>query len=279
MELEGASGEAATAAPILASAEGAARLRAVVQAVFDFVRPGDLDGLRALDLGAGAGGIAVELALRGAAVIAIEGREVNCEEIRALRDAHGLGDRVGVLLGDVRTVDWDTVGEVDVVVCSGLLYHLELSDAVALVVAIRRACRRLLVLDTEVAWGPVEARSVAGRTYCGHAYREHAPEASPSERLASRRASLDNENAFWLTRASLHALLHDAGFTSSWEMGAPGQPRRERRATLVGLVGHAAEGLALGSSHALPSSRPPEPQQGRLQRARLAVARVGLRRR
>jgi SAM-dependent methyltransferase len=279
MELKGGSSPAAAAAPVLSSEEGAARLRAVVQAVFDFVRAERLDGLRALDLGAGAGGIAVELALRGADVTAVEGREANCAEIRALRDAHDLGERVRVVRGDVRKVDWEALGDFDVVVCSGLLYHLELPEAVALVAAIRRSCRRLLVLDTETAWGPVEERRIGDRVYHGHAYREHATEASASERLASRQASLDNEQAFWLTRASVHALLHDAGFSSSWELGGPGQPRRERRATVAGIVGEAVGSPALGPSPAQPSARPPEPMPGRVLRARLSVARLAARRR
>jgi SAM-dependent methyltransferase len=253
------------------SDEGAARIRAFVQAIAGLVRPGDLDGLRVLDLGAGDGAVAGELALRGASVLAIEGREANAAAIRSLRDGAGIEPgRLVVRVADVRRLDWDALGEFEVIVCSGLLYHLELDAAVALTASLARACTRLALIDTEVAWGPVERR---GR-FAGHAFREHAPGAAAADRAAARLASLDNDESFWLTRASLHALLHDAGFASSWELGSPGQPRREARATVAALVGESVERLALEPARTLPPPRPAEPRTGRMQAARIGLARL-----
>jgi SAM-dependent methyltransferase len=242
--------------------EGAARIRALVQAVSDLVRPGSFDGLRVLDLGAGDGSIAAELALRGASVIAVEGRERNAVAIREQRDRHGIdADRLRVEVTDVRRLDWQSLGTFDVVVCSGLLYHLELADAAALARSMHAACTRLALVDTEVAWGPVERRD----GYLGHHFREH-----PAERLAS----LDNEQSFWLTRASLHALLHDAGFASTWGIGAPGQPRRKHRTTVAALVGDRIGRLAIEPDRELPAARPEEPAAGRVDRARIGLARL-----
>jgi SAM-dependent methyltransferase len=243
--------------------EGAARLRALVQAIADHGAP--IEGLSVLDLGAGTGAIAVELALRGARVTAIEGRRENVERIGALAAEHPAAGGVEVVEADVRELEWERLGAFDVVICSGLLYHLELPDAVRLVHAIRLAARRLALIDTELAWGPVRDDEVDGLRYAGILFAEDVSE---------RRASIGNTTSFWLTRASLHALLHDAGFSSTWELGSPGQPRRERRATVAALPGERVVSLALDPALALPGARPAEPALGRLQRARVALARA-----
>jgi len=248
--------------------EGAARLRALGQAVADLV---PVEGLRAIDLGAGGGELSAELALRGASVVAVEGREQNARAIEELRERHSIdSERLRVEVADVRRLDWAALGRFDVVVCSGLLYHLELGDQIALTQSMRAACERLAFVDTEVAWAPVVMRD----GYAGHPFREHAPGASSGRRAAARLASLDNEHSFWLTRASLHALLHDAGFSSSWELGAPGQPRRERRATVVALAGERVDRPLLDPGTPPPAARPQEPGRGRLERARVGIARL-----
>jgi SAM-dependent methyltransferase len=239
--------------------EGAARIRALVQAISDL---GELSGARMLDLGAGDGEIAVELALRGARVVAVEGRAENAADIRSL----GADRRAAVELieSDVRALDWAALGSFDVIVCSGLLYHLVLADALALARSMRGACTRLLLVDTEVAWGPVEQAEADGRSYSGLQFRENP----------SRLSSIGNEESFWLTRPSLHALLYDAGFASSWELGAPWQPRRETRVTVAALAGDRVSALELDRSRALPDPRPVEPAAGRVLRARLALAKL-----
>ena len=239
--------------------EGAARIRALVQAIDDLA--GGPGGSRVLDLGAGNGEIAAELALRGALVTAVEGRLENADLIRALRAERGVSkSSLEVLVTDVRELDWDTLGTFDVVVCSGLLYHLTLPNAVDLAARLRAACTRLALVDTEVAWGPLQEE----RGYAGHSFREHP----------SPLSSLGNEESFWLTRASLHALLHDAGFSSSFELGSPGQPRRETRATVAALAGERVERLELEPERSLPDARPAEPAPSRLLQARLALARL-----
>jgi SAM-dependent methyltransferase len=254
-----------------ADPEGAARARALVQAIHDLLGRDDLQALRALDLGAGGGEIAAELAARGASVVAVEGRRTNAEAIRSLRNGKDLA--FDVVVADVRRLDWEALGSFDVVVCSGLLYHLELPDALALVRAARSACRLLLV-DAEVAWGPLEERVVEGRAYAGLAFAEHDALSTRAEREAARLASLDNVESFWLTRDSLHALLHDAGFSSSWELGAPGQPRRTERATVAALAGKQVPGALIDAGAATPDARPLERSHGRITRGRVWLVRT-----
>jgi hypothetical protein len=76
----------------------------------------------------------------------------------------------------------------------------------------------------------------------------------------------------------LHGLLHDAGFASSFELGSPGQPRRGQRATIAALTGERIGRLALEPDRPLPPARPGERELGRLERARLAIARRQVRR-
>lgn len=204
----------------------------------------------------------------------MEGRAASVARIEALARELGVSERLQARHADVRTLDWDALGRFDVVLCSGLLYHLELDDAVALAERMREACERVAIVDTEVAWGPLAGAASAGRTYHGLRYREFDPDATADEKEGSVRSSLDNEQSFWLTRASLHALLYDAGFASSWELGAPGQPRREARATVAALVGERVRDLAAGPRIDPASARPAEPRPGRVMRARLALARL-----
>ena len=121
----------------------------------------------------------------------------------------------------------------------------------------------MAVIDTEVALGPLVEQEAGGRRYSGLRFREQP----------GRLSALDAQDSFWLTRASLHALLHDAGFASSWELGSPGQPRRETRATVVAYPGERVERLELEPERVLPDARPVEPVASRLERARIRIAR------
>src|SRR5207237_6924907 len=101
------------------------KLRRVTQIVSD-VLGGRFEGARILDLACLEGMYALELASRGAEVVAIEGREANLEKARFA--ARALGLDVDFRLGDVRDLGRDEHGEFDVVLCLGILYHLDTPD-------------------------------------------------------------------------------------------------------------------------------------------------------
>jgi SAM-dependent methyltransferase len=237
-----------------------AKLRRVRQLVADLV-PAPASQLRVLDLGALEGLYGIELALSGAEVVLVEGREAAAERIRFVADELGL-ERVEVLTQDVQELTLAEHGEFDVVLCVGLLYHLDAAGVLSLLERMRSVCRSLLVLDTHVAveddelarfgadifWvdprtlSDLRSHVAGGRTYRGRDYREHEPGASAERREQATWASLDNETSFWPTKPSLLNALVAAGFTTVLECDVPplvGMP--PDRVTLVALPGERVE--------------------------------------
>src|SRR5262245_7380824 len=102
------------------------KVRRVMQTITDLM-PGSVDGLRILDLGALEGMFSIELARRGARVVAIEGRAINAAKIRFAREVLELPN-LEVVSGDVRHLRRERHGEFDIVLCLGILYHLDVPD-------------------------------------------------------------------------------------------------------------------------------------------------------
>src|SRR5947207_7733159 len=168
-------------------AAGAARTRAVMQILRDVWGADGWDGIRVLDLGAGYGQIAGECATRGATVVAVDARRQNLDDIARFHASPAVDpERLQLVAADVRSLDWPALGVFDVIICSGLLYHLPLDAGIRLLAELRPACRRLTIVDTEVAPGPERTELIAGRPYAGRLVREHAPGDDERQRLAER---------------------------------------------------------------------------------------------
>jgi 2-polyprenyl-3-methyl-5-hydroxy-6-metoxy-1,4-benzoquinol methylase len=214
------------------------KLRRVTQVVLDLCG-GDVSGARVLDLACLEGMYSLELARRGAEVVAIEGREANVAKARFA--ARALGLDVDFRIGDVRDLAREQHGEFDVVLCLGILYHLDAADLFPFVERMSEVCRRALVVDTHVSVRDEEQRTHHGHVYGGHTLVEHAPDATEEERLRAVWSSLDNPQAFALTKPSLLRLLARNGFTSVHETHVPAEPEKTLdRATLVALKGRLA---------------------------------------
>ena len=247
------------------------KLRRVVQVVSD-VLAGRIAGARVLDLACLEGMYALELASRGAEVVAIEGREANLEKARFA--ARALGLDVDFRLGDVRDLGRDEHGEFDVVLCLGILYHLDTPDVFVLVDRIADVCRRALVVDTHAASTGKERHENRGHEYEGHRLVEHDPGASAPERLEAVWSSLDNPTAFALTRPSLERLLARSGFTSVYECHVPAEPAKQLdRVTVLALKGAPAGGLLTPEPPTAADDVPERPPIGRrLEAGRLWAA-------
>jgi SAM-dependent methyltransferase len=217
------------------------KLRRVTQVVSDLFG-GRLDGLRVLDLACLEGMYALELARRGAEVVAIEGREANLEKARFAGRVLGLD--VDWRQEDVRGLSREHHGEFDVVLCLGILYHLDAPDVFPFVARLSEICRRVLVVDTHVAPAGRDERTHDGYTYHGYTLVEHDPASSQEERLQAVWSSLDNPTAWAPTRPSLVSLLARSGFTSVYECWVPAEPERTAtRITLAALKGRREDEL------------------------------------
>jgi len=114
------------------------KLRRIVQVVTDNARK-PLENLRILDLGCLEGLYAIELARHGAKVLAIEGREANIEKARFAKDVLSLHN-IEFVQSDVRGLTRERYGGFDVVLCLGILYHLEAPDVFSFLESISDVC-------------------------------------------------------------------------------------------------------------------------------------------
>jgi 2-polyprenyl-3-methyl-5-hydroxy-6-metoxy-1,4-benzoquinol methylase len=106
-------------------------------------------GASVLDLGAADGYESRALAMRGARrAVAVEGKQSMFDDaVRAKREL-GLENQE-VLRLDVRGIDEHALGTFDVVLCFGLLYHLE--NPFNFLKRVRRVTDGVLLLETHVA--------------------------------------------------------------------------------------------------------------------------------
>jgi SAM-dependent methyltransferase len=228
------------------------RLRRLLQVAQDLVgKP--LAQCRVLDLACLEGHYAIEFALHGAETLGIEGRAASVAKCEFARRNLGL-ERARFEQNDVRHLSRDKHGVFDIVICSGLLYHLPARDAQALIAAMYDTCSRLLIIDTFISLAGRSAVDLDGIERRGHFYGEHDPNESAKEREGKLWASLDNDASFWFTEPSLMNMLAAEGFTSVIDVLEPYMPRNPRdRKTYVAVK--AAQATVLSSEATQNASR------------------------
>jgi SAM-dependent methyltransferase len=193
--------------------------RRIIQTTCDLAR-GPLTGLRILDLACAHGDYSIELATRGASVVGIEGREEWLRHARARKAEFSLSN-VEFVQDDVRNLSKEKYGEFDIVLCLGILYHLDAPDVFELMGKVAEVCRNFAILETHFATASTGSQEWRGKRYSGHPAFEHAAGASQPEKLKALGASLDNESSFWMTRPSLCNLLRHVGFTTVADVRNP----------------------------------------------------------
>jgi 2-polyprenyl-3-methyl-5-hydroxy-6-metoxy-1,4-benzoquinol methylase len=221
------------------------RMIRIMQILSDYC-PKPLDQCRILDIACAEGPYAIECALRGAEVVATEGRASNANKARFVAEALGLA-RMEVRQDDVRNLSRESYGEFDVVICSGILYHLDQPDIFHFIEHVAEVCKPggMTIVDTQISLQPRVSFTHRGRTYSGCYYFEHPPDATEAARLLQRWASIDNVRSAWLTRPSLYNLLHEVGFTSGLEVHTPSMTNLPQdRIMLVCVKGQPVEILS-----------------------------------
>jgi SAM-dependent methyltransferase len=247
------------------------RLRRFLQIAADVVdKP--LDTLRVLDLGCLEAHFAMEFALHGSKVVAIEGRDVNLTKAEFVKDMLSL-DNLDLVLDDVRNLSLERYGTFDVILCLGILYHLDAPDVMEFVQRVFQTCNRLTIIDTHVSLSGTTSFTWNGNTYWGSRDTEHRDDATPEQQLAALWNSIGNRRSFLFTRPSLCKLLRHVGFTSvyeclnPYEYHNPDWPRRARserhviwnnRFTLVAIKGRQQPLLSSPVTEASPEIDRPE---------------------
>jgi 2-polyprenyl-3-methyl-5-hydroxy-6-metoxy-1,4-benzoquinol methylase len=176
------------------------RLRRVMQ-IIDDVAARPAQDLRVLDLACLEGMYWVELARRGATVVAIEGREANLAKAAFAKRVLRL-DTIELIQDDVRNLSREQHGEFDIVLCLGILYHLDSPDVFTFLERVAQVCSGFTIIATHTSVAAVELQTHKGREYWGSWTKEHAPDSTPEQRERAVCASLDNRRSFVLTKAS-----------------------------------------------------------------------------
>jgi len=186
-----------------------------VKVLQDFLRR-PLHSLRVLDLGCLEGMYALEFARHGAQVLGIEGRLANIEKARFANRVLGFSN-CDFVQDDVRNLSLLKYGSFDMILCCGILYHLDAPDVFNFLKTIAEMCRGLTIIDTQVAVEGTPNNFAdrlssptiycdSGKEYSGRYYTEFTTQTT-EQKLTSLWASLDNNRSFWLDRKSLYRAL------------------------------------------------------------------------
>jgi SAM-dependent methyltransferase len=234
------------------------RLRRFVQLVADLLgKP--LSQARVLDLACLEGHYGIEFALHGAEVMAIEIREANIEKARFAQRELGLTERLTLVQDDVRNISVEKYGQFDVIICAGLIYHLDVPDVFHTMERMAQMCTRLTIIESQMSMVDHDCVEYRGQAYWGLWYQEHRPEASDEEKRADVWASIDNVRSFWFTPASMCNLAAQVGFTSMFECHNPVMPNvADDRRTYVAMKGVRQKVLSSPPTDALQDVQRPE---------------------
>lgn len=211
-------------------------VRRVVQLARDFsARP--LESQKVIDLACGEGVYAIEFALQGATVTAVDGRDARLNDGVKIKNDLKL-DSLDFIVGDVRTINEFVDTTFDTVLFLGIQYHLDVPDVFNVLSGLYELCDGILIIDTHVSLDPDSCVVHDGHRYDGHFFREHSERDSYEMKASRVLASLDNNQSFWFTIESLVRLLKVTGFTSVVECHVPeAHSRKKDRVTLVARKG------------------------------------------
>src|SRR5205807_5622889 len=192
-------------------------------------------------------------------VLGIEGREAHIAKATFVKDALSL-DNLEFVRDDVRNLSKKKYGSFDVVLCLGILYHLDVPDVFQFIERIAEVCDDIAIIDTRIAPGPTASYVYDGITFLGNRINEgHNITDTAEEKLKRYWASLDNITSFHLSRTSLQCMLSRVGFTSVYECSIPPEPTKPiDRVTLLAIKGQRQKVLNSPLMAAYPITNPPQ---------------------
>jgi len=111
----------------------------------------DRSGLSALDLASHQGWFAVNMARSGfSRVLGVDARQSHVDDSQLISDIYGM-DQLSFQQGDIHDQNPETLGQFDVVLMLGLLYHLE--NPVGALRTCRTLCKNLCIIETQIVPG------------------------------------------------------------------------------------------------------------------------------
>jgi 2-polyprenyl-3-methyl-5-hydroxy-6-metoxy-1,4-benzoquinol methylase len=210
-----------------------------------------------LDLGCLEGLYAIDAGLRGCKrSVGIDIREQHIAKAEFAKKVLGLPN-TQFLLEDVRGLSPERHGMFDIILCNGLLYHLDTPDVFTLLKVMRTMTMSALIIDTHIALTPERTEVHEGCVYSGASLVEFLAGTPLQTQLQKAHwSSAGNERSFWPTKSSLLNALRHAGFTSVYESFVPYQPHTSDRLTLVALPGKEEQSRAAALAFASPADWP-----------------------
>jgi hypothetical protein len=134
-------------------------------------------------------------------------------------------------------------GKYDVVICSGILYHLDQPDNLEFIKNIYDVCTDFTIFDTHFSLSEDIEVSYKNISYLGRKFKEHSLGDSQKTKDSRLWSSKDNTESFWLTRPSLYLALYHCGFTSVYECHVPSFWNWYDRSTFVAVKASSTEKL------------------------------------
>jgi tRNA (mo5U34)-methyltransferase len=112
----------------------------------------NIDTLRAIDLACHQGWFSIELAKRGfSEIVSVDARNEHVMDTQIMSQIYEFDHIIHTHVSDVHDLDAKALGGFDLVLCLGLIYHLENPIG-----ALRKAhalCKRVCVIETQIAPG------------------------------------------------------------------------------------------------------------------------------
>ena len=164
-----------------------------------------LRGLKVLDLGCLEGGISIPLAKEGCKCIGVDVRERHLIKANFAAEILGISKKCKWSKGDVTKKDfWKGIGRFDIIICSGLLYHIDAVDIIPLLRNIHRACKpkAMIIVDTNISLNQLHHLRMRIRGI-GVVTGKSMKSAGEKERNDASWSSYENNETFWLTEEVL----------------------------------------------------------------------------
>jgi len=183
---------------------------------------GDYQRLRVVDLGCLEGGISLEMAKMGFHVLGVEGRRSNYSRASLIEQYFDLPN-LEFVEADVKHIGKDRIGSFDIILCCGLLYHLD--DPFSFLETLSGLLNKpgMVFLDTHFApldhtlsqctfnheLSDMVKSEFVNRVYEGRWYSEDTEHAW---------AAVSNTRSFWPTHKDLIKGIYHSGFEFIYEI-------------------------------------------------------------